>query len=80
MSTVLSSKGQIVIPKKVRQALGLRTGARFHVGLREGKIVLDPLSAPPIEALYGKYQAVDLLAELEAEHRQELEDEEAVRA
>jgi len=71
----LSSKGQLVIPKAIRQALGLRAGTQFHVRLEEGRIILEPVLTSPIEALYGKYPRADFLAELEAEHRQEIRDE-----
>lgn len=71
----LSSKGQLVIPKAIRQALGLRAGTQFHVRLDEDRIILEPVVTSPIEALYGKYPRADFLAELEAEHRQEIRDE-----
>jgi AbrB family looped-hinge helix DNA binding protein len=76
----LSSKGQLVIPKAVRQALGLRTGVRFHVQFKEGKIILEPLATSPVDALYGKYPDAGFLADLEAEHRQELGDEDTICA
>jgi len=76
----LSSKGQLVIPAAIRQALGLRAGARLHVRLVENQIVLDPEPVSPIAALYGKYSDDDLLAALEAEHQQEMGDEAAIRA
>jgi antitoxin PrlF len=75
----LSSRGQLVIPKAIREALHLEPGAQFRVQLREGKIVLEPIIASPVDALYGKYHDVDLLGDLEAEHRREIEDETAVR-
>lgn len=76
----LSSKGQLVIPRAVRQALGLRAGTRFHIRLVEGNILLEPITASPIAALYGKYADANFLADLEAEHQREIRDEEAVRA
>jgi AbrB family looped-hinge helix DNA binding protein len=79
MWVTLSSKGQLVIPKAVRQALGLHAGARFHVRLAEGKILLEPAGPGPIAALYGKYPRADFLAQLEAEHRREIEREQALR-
>ena len=79
MSARLSSKGQLVIPKAIRQALGLRTGTQFRIRFDQGKIILEPLTTSPVEALYGKYADADFLAELEAEHRQEI-DEPAIRA
>lgn len=75
----LSSRGQLVIPKAIRQALGLRRGARFHVRLDEGKIILEPMTTSPVEALYGKYPNADFLTELEEEHVRELQDEAALR-
>jgi AbrB family looped-hinge helix DNA binding protein len=76
----LSSKGQLVIPRAVRQALGLRAGTQFHIRLTEGKILLEPITPSPIAALYGKYPDADFLADLETEHQREIRDEEAVRA
>lgn len=73
----LSSKGQLVIPRAVREALGLRVGTQFHVQITEGKITLEPLVALPADALYGKYATADFLTDLEAEHQQEIEGEEA---
>jgi len=80
MLAKLSSKGQLVIPKAVRQALGLRRGTQLRVQLNEGKIILEPMRTSPIDTLYGKYADADFLADLEAEHRQEIRDEAAIRA
>jgi AbrB family looped-hinge helix DNA binding protein len=80
LSTRLSSKGQLVIPRSVRDALRLEAGTRFQVLVQNGKIVLEPLTQSPIEALYGKYAQVDLLEDLETEHKQEIERETPTRA
>jgi AbrB family looped-hinge helix DNA binding protein len=79
MTVKLSSKGQLVIPKPIREALGLKKGTRFHVDVAEGKIILDPDTASPIDALYGKYAEADLLSDLEEEHRQELQHDVTLR-
>ena len=79
MVVKLSSKGQLVIPKAVRRALNLDAGAEFDVRVAEGSIVLEPLRELPEDALYGIFADVDLLADLEAEHRQEVEDDARVR-
>lgn len=71
----LSSKGQVVIPKSIRKALRLRAGTQFHIHLGEGKIILEPVTPSPVERLYGKYNDADFLADLEAEHREEIMDE-----
>ena len=79
MIVTLSSKGQLVIPKPLREALGLKKGTRFHVHLAADKIILEPNVTSPIAALYGKYTGAELLTELETEHRQELRDDRALR-
>jgi AbrB family looped-hinge helix DNA binding protein len=76
----LSSKGQLVLPKRVRQALGLQPGTLLDLRLGQDSIILEPVRATPIAALYGKYSDSDLLTDLEAEHRQEIADEAQVRA
>ncbi|HMC27718.1 MAG TPA: AbrB/MazE/SpoVT family DNA-binding domain-containing protein [Verrucomicrobiae bacterium] len=43
MTTTLSAKGQIVIPKKIREVKRLRAGDDFDVSLEEDAIVLRPL-------------------------------------
>jgi len=72
----LSSKGQLVIPKAIRQDLGLQAGMQFHIRVKEGTILLEPITPSPIDALYGKYPDVDFLTEMETEHRQEMRREE----
>ncbi len=80
MVTRLSSKGQVVIPKAVREALALHAGVEFDVRLEGNKIILEPLTGSPVDALYAKYAGVDLLGGLEEEHRQEVIDDAEVRA
>jgi AbrB family looped-hinge helix DNA binding protein len=78
MLTRLSSKGQLVIPKAVREALGLRPGAQFRVRFSDRGIVLELVSPTAAHALYGRYSDLNLLADMEAEHRQEVRDETTV--
>ena len=42
MMSRLSSKGQIVLPKQVRNRLHLRPGARLACEIKDGAIVLTP--------------------------------------
>ena len=47
METVsLSTKGQLVIPARVRDALRLQSGQRLAVTVERGNIVLKPNSLP----------------------------------
>jgi AbrB family looped-hinge helix DNA binding protein len=52
MKTVLTSKGQLTLPKAVRRALGLQAGDALEVRLEGQRIVLLP---------QRRYNAQDLL-------------------
>jgi len=45
-TTKMSSKGQVVIPEEVRDALGLKAGAKFVV-VGEGDVVILKVVTPP---------------------------------
>jgi len=71
MQTVkLSSKGQIVIPKQIRQAQHLAAGTEFLVSCVEGEIRLAPAPAFP------KTRVEDGLGMLAKKGRRRLSDEE----
>ena len=73
MLVTLTSKGQLVIPKPVREALNLSSGDQLRVRIVEGKIVLEPLAGHSlVDSLYGKFSGEDMLSDLEEEHQQEL--------
>jgi AbrB family looped-hinge helix DNA binding protein len=72
----LSTKGQLVIPRKFREALGLEAGTQFEVELKADRIILTPvMPQAPLAELYGKYKGTNLLDALEADHKQELAQE-----
>ena len=76
----LSSKGQLVIPKKIRRKLDLKPGTEFAVEVRQGQIILRPLVDQTTldEILVGMRQLVgdvNLLDDLETEHRNEMEQD-----
>ena len=48
--TRLSSKGQFVIPEKVRKLLGLRTGTKLAMFNDGENILLKPIPAPDLSA------------------------------
>ncbi|MGH9353477.1 MAG: AbrB/MazE/SpoVT family DNA-binding domain-containing protein [Terriglobia bacterium] len=54
MKTIVSEKGQITIPKLLRDRLGLRKGQVLEVNERKGKLVLAKRdSRDAINELYG---------------------------
>lgn len=71
----LSSKGQLVIPKTIRESLRLKNGDQFQVRVVDGRIVLEPVAKGLVEKLHGKYTGHNLLTELEDEHKREIENE-----
>ena len=49
----LSSKGQVVIPKSVRDQAQIARGSRFTVQYLDGEIRLRPLASSPMVALHA---------------------------
>lgn len=45
----VSSKGQVVIPKKIREKLGITKGTVLNVKLDGKKIILEAVQQPPQE-------------------------------
>ena len=79
-TTRLTSKGQVVIPKPVREQLRWSSGTELAVEIMDdGAVCLTPLAAgEPVDILYGCLKDLprDPLAELEAEHQAEIEADE----
>jgi AbrB family looped-hinge helix DNA binding protein len=79
-ATRLTSKGQVVIPRPVREQLRWTSGTQLAVEIMAGGAVrLTPLEAEDsIDILYGCLKDLprDPLADLEAEHQAEIEADE----
>lgn len=58
MKTIVSEKGQITIPKALRDRLGIRPGQVLEVREEQGALVLAKRLAP--DALDGLYGSLDL--------------------
>lgn len=53
MQSVVSTKGQTVVPKEIREALGLKPGTRLAWVVKDGKATIIPIPADPVRALRG---------------------------
>lgn len=81
--TRLSSKGQLVVPKRIREELGLERGGSLRVELVNGRIVMEPLGGDNRAGWRrwrGSLKGSEALQEHLAEHRHEVEkdDEEGL--
>lgn len=72
----LSDKGWVVIPKEIRDKLGLKKGDRIRVMQHDREIILIPMAKDPIEAGRGLLKGGMSMKEFLEEKRQELEEEE----
>jgi antitoxin PrlF len=54
MQTVISERGQVTIPKPLRDRLGLRPGSVLDFEERQGELVARKVSArDPVDEVYG---------------------------
>jgi AbrB family looped-hinge helix DNA binding protein len=68
--TVVSSKGQIVIPAALRDELGIEAGTRLAIQRESNHLILQPITAEFIRSLVGCCKGKDSLVKArEREHR-----------
>jgi AbrB family looped-hinge helix DNA binding protein len=68
--TVVSSKGQIVIPATLREQLGIQAGTRLAIQRENNHLVLQPITDEFIHSLRGCLKSKTSLVEArEREHR-----------
>jgi len=46
MKSTIDAAGRLVIPKEIRRAAGLQAGTELEVRWNDGRIELEPVSAP----------------------------------
>jgi AbrB family looped-hinge helix DNA binding protein len=70
--TTVSTKGQLVIPAKMRDALGIEPGDRVALTLEDGAILLRPVTERLVEETRGMFAGGPSMAdELQRERRAE---------
>jgi AbrB family looped-hinge helix DNA binding protein len=68
--TVVSSKGQIVIPAALREQLGIQAGTRLAIQREDNHLVLQPITDEFIHSLRGSLKGKTSLVEArEREHK-----------
>ena len=68
----LSTKGQLVIPADVREALGIGPGTKVVLTVEDGRIILRPITAKLIDDLRGRFAGGPSMSdELQAMRRDE---------
>jgi len=65
----------LVIPKQLREALGLHPGIKINIKLEGDEITLKLIKENIPDRIYGKYWDINLLGDLEKEHRREIKRE-----
>ena len=73
METVATSKGQVVIPAKVRQQLGIKEGTHLQIDVDEvnKRLILTPVTREYVHSQRGKYKGKGLMKALMAEKKRE---------
>jgi AbrB family looped-hinge helix DNA binding protein len=73
METIATTKGQIVIPSKVRSRLGIKEGTRIQIEINEKdqSITLKPITRQYVHSIRGKLKGKGLLKALMAEKKKE---------
>ena len=61
--TTVSTKGQLVIPARMRDALGIEPGDRIALTLEDGVILLRPVSERLVDETCGMFAGGRLMIE-----------------
>lgn len=69
--TKVSSRGQIVIPKEIRDKLGLKPGQELEAFEEEGRLVLVALPDDPAGELGGMFESEKSINQLRETDKEE---------
>lgn len=71
VTTVVTTKGQVVIPSRIRKKLNLKKGTKLYVEEKENEIILKPLTPAYFSKIAGVLQTKGKLTKLLLEERKE---------
>ena len=75
--SVVTIKGQIVIPARLRKKAGIKKGTRVFLEEKDGDIIVHPATPEFYERTYGVLKGGGLVKSLEESRRKEKEHEES---
>ena len=70
-TTILTTKGQIVIPSKIRRRLNIKTGTKLYIEGRDDEIILKPITPEYFEKISGIFKTRGKLSKALLEERAE---------
>ncbi|MCX6120699.1 MAG: AbrB/MazE/SpoVT family DNA-binding domain-containing protein [Ignavibacteriales bacterium] len=75
MEIIATTKGQIVIPSKIRSRLGIKEGTRIQIEVNEKdqSLTLTPITRQYIHSIRGKHKGMGLLKTLMTGKKRERE-------
>ncbi|MEX2607937.1 MAG: AbrB/MazE/SpoVT family DNA-binding domain-containing protein [Kiritimatiellia bacterium] len=80
-TAIVTSKGQVVIPAKIRRSLDIRQGTRLVFNQKEGTFEVRPITGAYIDSVRGMLRRnpgeLPVTRELIDAHAEEVEAEEA---
>ena len=80
MKSIVSTRGQTVIPVEVRKALGLEEGTKIEWVIKNGNAYVFPIPKDPVKALRGVLKGHGTYADWLHERNQERERERSLEA
>jgi len=76
-TTVVTTKGQIVIPSKIRRRLNIKKGTKLYIEERGDELILKPVTPEYFEKIAGVLQTKGKLSKTLLEERAKDKEREA---
>jgi len=76
LTTVVTTKGQVVIPSRLRRKMNIKKGTKLSIEEKENEIVLKPLTAEFFERIAGVLHTKGKLSKLLLDERQKSKQKE----